>query len=173
MPRSPFDVDGLTLNECMGFVRRFHARIKAPIATSPQTLPCDPASALAFSLRLTRLSKDLANAANGTADILLSRAAVAVEELAEWLVGNANGDLIATADALGDRLYILLGDAVATGLPLPELLAEIHESNMTKISGVTTGYGRGAKGPAYVAPNIALVLQAHSLSKRRGGKPGR
>jgi len=73
------DEDALSLHECLRLVRSFHQRIKAPIAETPQTLKCDSASALAFSMRLTELSKELAAAANGMQDILLSRAAMAVK----------------------------------------------------------------------------------------------
>ena len=139
-------------------MRRFHQRIKAPIAATPQTLKCDPASALMFSGRLLELSKDLAAAANGTEDVLLSRAAMAVEELGEWLAANANDNLPATADALGDRLYVLLGDAVASGIPLPEVFEAVHESNCSKLPLVTTGMGKAFKGRDYKAPDLESLL---------------
>jgi predicted HAD superfamily Cof-like phosphohydrolase len=160
-PEATQEVD-LTLTACLDLVRRFHERIKAPIAATPQTLNCDAASALAFSIRLTKLSKDLASASNGMHDVLLGRAALAVEELGEWLAAHANGDLVGAGDAIGDRLYVLLGDAVASGLPLSEILFEIHQSNMTKFAGVTTGVGRGVKGPAYSPPDIAGVLARYT-----------
>ena len=58
--------DLLSLRACVSLVRRFHQRIKAPIAATPQTLNCDPASALVFSGKLAELSKEQAVAANGT-----------------------------------------------------------------------------------------------------------
>jgi predicted HAD superfamily Cof-like phosphohydrolase len=152
----------LTLTACLDLVRSFHERIKAPIAATPQTLNCDPASALAFGIRLTKLSKDLASASNGMHDVLLGRAALAVEELGEWLAAHANGDLIGAADAIGDRAYVMLGDSLAAGMPLPEILVEVHRSNMTKFAGVTTGFGRGVKGPAYNPPDIAAVLARYT-----------
>jgi predicted HAD superfamily Cof-like phosphohydrolase len=152
----------LTLSACLDLVRRFHERIKAPIAATPQTLNCDPASALAFSIRLIKLSKDLASASNGMHDVLLGRAALAVEELGEWLAAHANGDLIGASDAIGDRLYVLIGDGVAAGLPLSEIILEVHRSNMTKFAGVTTGVGRGVKGPTYSPPDIAAVLARYT-----------
>lgn len=150
--------DLLSLRACVGFVRRFHQRIKAPIAATPQTLKCDPASALMFSGKLAELSKELAAAANGTEDVLLSRVAMAVEELGEWLAANGNGDLPAAADALGDRLYVLLGDAVATGIPMAEVFEAVHESNWSKLPLVTTGMGKAFKGPDYQAPDLESLL---------------
>lgn len=148
-------------------MRRFHQRIKAPIAATPQTLKCVPASALVFSGRLLELSKELAAAANGTEDVLLSRAAMAVEELGEWLAANAKSDLTATADALGDRLYILLGDSVASGLGsrLPEVFKAVHESNWSKLPLVTTALGKAFKGPDYLAPDLETLF-AHYAALR-------
>ena len=165
VPGFSFDDDILTLKACVRFVRRFHQRIKAPIAATPQTLKCDPASALMFSGRLTELSKELAAAANGTEDVLLCRAAMAIEELGEWLAANAKSDLPAAADALGDRLYVLLGDAVATGIPLSEVFEAVHESNSSKLPLVTTGLGKAFKGPDYVAPDLESLL-AHYAALR-------
>jgi predicted HAD superfamily Cof-like phosphohydrolase len=162
LPPSHSDDDPLSLRACVSFVRRFHQRIKAPIAATPRTLNCDPASALMFSQRLLELSKELAAAANGTQDMLLSRAAMAVEELGEWLSANAKGDLPATADALGDRLYVLLGDTVASGIPLPETFEAIHESNWSKLPLVTTGVGKAFKGLEYQAPDLGTLLARYA-----------
>lgn len=89
---------------------------------------------------------------------LLSRAAMAVEVLGEWLSAHGAGNLPAAADAIGDRLFILLGDAVATGLPLPEIFERVYESNSTKLKGVTNGLGKAVKGPGYVAPSLAELV---------------
>ncbi len=145
MPGTPYDDDALSLTTCVGLVRGFHEQIRAPIAATPQTLKCDPASALIYSDRLVQLSKEVADAANGTTDVLLSRVAMTLEEIGEWLAANGQGDLAAAADALGDRLYLLLGDAVATGLPLARIFKAVHESNVSKLPLVTTGWARPSK----------------------------
>ncbi len=139
-------------------VRLFHQRIKAPIAATPQTLKCDPASALLYAQRLGELAKDAADAANGTTDVLLSRLAMTLEEIGEWLAAHAHGDVASAADALGDRLYLLLGDAVATGLPLSEIFTAVHDSNISKLKGVATGMGKGVKGASYQRPDLATLL---------------
>lgn len=118
-----------------------------------------------FSGKLAELSKELAAAANGTEDTLLSRAAMAVEELGEWLAANAKSDLTGTVDALGDRLYVLLGDAVATGIPLAEVFEAVHESNWSKLPHVTTALGKAFKGPSYIAPDLETLL-AHYAALR-------
>jgi predicted HAD superfamily Cof-like phosphohydrolase len=78
-----------------------------------------------------------------------------LEELAEWLRAHAQQDLTAAADAIGDRLYLLLGDAVASGLPLTEIFRTVHSSNMTKMTGV----GKAVKGRSFRRPEIAAILE--------------
>jgi predicted HAD superfamily Cof-like phosphohydrolase len=167
VPRN--DDDLLSLRSCVSLVRLFHQRIKAPIAATPQTLKCEPASALLYSQRLSQLAKEVTGAANGTSDVLLSRLAMTLEEVSEWLAAHAQGDLVAAADALGDRLYLLLGDAVATGMPLPEIFEAVHTSNLSKLPGVTTGMGKGVKGASYRRPELAKLLATEPPSGPQRG----
>ncbi len=89
-----------------------------------------------------------------------------LDELCEWLFAHANSNLIGVADALADRFYLLLGDAVATGLPLGDLFQEIHKSNMSKLAGVHTGVGKSVKGRNYSRPQIEKVLVQSGYSSR-------
>jgi hypothetical protein len=77
-----------------------------------------------------------------------------VRELREALEAH---DLIKFADALGDIEYVLHGTAWRTGIPLLEVVAEIHASNMTKTA--APGDGKAIKGPNYQRPDVAGVLQ--------------
>jgi predicted HAD superfamily Cof-like phosphohydrolase len=158
----------LSLDRCVRMVRRFHQRIAAPIAATPQTLNCGPA-ALIYSERLLSFSKELAHAAGGTKDVLLSRAAMAVEELGEWLAAHASGDVVAAADALGDRLYILVGDSVACGMPLADIFVAVHQSNCTKMPHVTTGTGKAFKSSTYQAPDLAALLADYAAARTAAG----
>src|SRR5699024_10994966 len=45
----------------------------------------------------------------------------------------SNRDVVATADALGDLVYVLYGMALECGIPLPHVLAEIQASNLSKL----------------------------------------
>lgn len=148
----------LTLDEAVGLVRSFHQRIQAPIATRPTLLARHPGKALGATIQVGKLAAEFAQIADGGKDLLLCRAAMELEELSEWLLAHAQSNLVSAADALGDRLYLLLGDAVATGLPLADLFLEVHRSNMSKLSTVHTGLGKGVKGPNYERPRIAEVL---------------
>lgn len=58
------------------------------------------------------------------------------EENEEYFEACQNKDLVETADALGDELYILLGTINSHGMQhiIGEAFTRIHENNMTKIN---------------------------------------
>lgn len=58
------------------------------------------------------------------------------EELDEYKEAAYEGDLVGVADALTDRLYVLLGDYIAHGLGdlLVPLFEEVQRSNMSKLT---------------------------------------
>lgn len=146
-------------------VREFHRRIGAPVADNAQLLACQPATAEALAGEIRSLlgrcqSQVLAG------DVLLSRACLMLEELAEWVEAHAAGDLVAAADAWGDRMYVLLGDAVTAGLPAERILAEVHRSNMTKAAGASTEAGKGKKDAAFVPPDIERMLDGDRATRR-------
>lgn len=55
------------------------------------------------------------------------------EEFEEYLAAEADDDIIEVADALADIIYIACGTAVAYGIPLDQVFAEVHRSNMDKL----------------------------------------
>jgi predicted HAD superfamily Cof-like phosphohydrolase len=145
-------------------VREFHRRIGAAVADSPVLLPCQPESAseMAGEIRelLTRC-RDMAD--DGSS--LLARLCLALEEMAEWVEAHAAGDLVAAADAWGDRLYVLLGDAVAAGLPASAIFEEVHRSNMTKTTAETGSLGKGTKTAAFRHPRLQEILAAKTQER--------
>lgn len=145
------------MQDAIDSVRDFHRHIGAPIAQSPTLLPCrrDDAATIAVQLR------DLATTCcqfSQTAGDLPSRLNLALEEMAEWVEAHAAGDIVAAADAWGDRMYVLLGDAVATGLPGAAVFAEVHRSNMSKNLGVATETGKGVKSDRFAPPDLENLL---------------
>lgn len=132
-------------------VREFHFRIGERVAERPGLLPGsgDHASELANELR------QLIAAYSEPSDTLLCRATLALEELAEWLDAHARGSRLEAIDALADRLFVLLGDAVASGLPISEAFAVVAESNMTKAS-YDMRDGKGVKRAGYKSPKKQL-----------------
>lgn len=71
-------------------------------------------------------------------------------------------DIIETADALGDLVYVIYGMALESGIDLNRVLAEIQASNLSKLmpdgSVKLREDGKVLKGPNFFTPNIARAL---------------
>lgn len=90
------------------------------------------------------------------------------EEAAEFREALAADDIVAVADAIGDLLYVVYGAALTFGIPVDEVFAEVHRSNMTKLdeSGqpVLRSDGKVIKGPDYSPPDLLPVLRRHGYA---------
>ncbi len=146
----------MSLTETVSLVHQFHQHIGAPIADKPQLLSGKSRAADLIGARIANLGRLARRGADN--DPFLERLALALEELAEWAMAHAEQDLVAAADAWADRAYVLMGDAVACGLPAQELFEEVHRSNMTKQYGVRTGVGKAYRGTGYEPPRIDEIL---------------
>lgn len=69
-------------------------------------------------------------------------------------------DMIAAADGLADLQYVTEGTALEFGIPLADVFAEVHRSNMTKTGQPDSG-GKIAKGDGYEPPQIDCILREH------------
>ena len=71
-------------------------------------------------------------------------------------------NLVGSADALGDLLYVTYGTAVQMGIPIDEVFAEIHRSNMTKLDEngkpIFREDGKVLKGPNFQPPDLKGIL---------------
>ena len=76
-------------------------------------------------------------------------------------------DVIETADALADLVYVIYGMALETGIDLASVLAEVQRSNMSKLGAdskpVYREDGKVLKGPDYFPPNVEAVLRSRRL----------
>ena len=147
-------------------VEQFHKRIGAPVADRPQLLAGNQSSASRLGTQVLNLAKLAARESEGQDDAVLNRAALALEEMSEWLQAHAEGNLTAVADAWADRLYVLLGDAVATGLPIEGLFEVTHQSNMSKAQNITTGLGKAVKLTGFERPQIEKALREAVIDNR-------
>lgn len=79
-------------------------------------------------------------------------------------------DTVETADALGDLVYVIYGMALECGIPLPEVLAEVQASNLSKLGAdgapIYRADGKVLKGPGFREPDIAAVLERAAASRR-------
>jgi hypothetical protein len=94
--------DELTFREAIHSVRAFHERVGAPVATKPCVLPSRPGEARFAALELITLARRLRERSEGNLDLLTSRVAFALEELADWAAAHDEQSLVAAADAIGD-----------------------------------------------------------------------
>ena len=80
-----------------------------------------------------------------------------IEELSELTTALADGNRLALLDALADLAYVVIGTAIAYGLPLSKAFEEVHRSNMTKTV-IRSRPGHPDKGLGYQPPNLADLL---------------
>jgi predicted HAD superfamily Cof-like phosphohydrolase len=99
-------------------------------------------------------------------DVREIRCALIEEEAAEFREALEADDLVEVADAVADLLYVVYGAAVTFGIPIDEVFAEVHRSNMTKLGTDGTPIyredGKVLKGPSYEPPDVLGVLAAHA-----------
>jgi len=118
-------------------VREFHRKAGAVINDKPTNLDCET-----IQLRINLIQ----------------------EELEEYQQAAFQHNVVETADALGDLLYVVLGAAVSHGIEIVPIFEEIHRSNMTKfIDGHLREDGKWVKGPSYTPANLAPLIQLQLL----------
>ena len=91
------------------------------------------------------------------------RQALLDEEVSELREAVERDDIVEIADALGDIVYIVCGTAHAYGIPLDEVVSEIHRSNLSKLgedgNPIYRDDGKILKGPNYSPPDIESILK--------------
>lgn len=109
---------------------------------------------------------DVPNLLGTTPRVVPSRAnmrfALVEEETRELFDALWNDDIVETADALADIVYVAYGAALEFGIDLDAVLAEVHRSNMLKVWDDGEVHrrddGKILKPPSWEPPNIAEVL---------------
>jgi len=84
------------------------------------------------------------------------------EEMQELEEGFENQDIVETADACGDLIWVILGLCNSLGIPMGPVWQEITTSNMSKtVEGkvVRRDDGKILKPDTYFPPNIHRALQ--------------
>lgn len=124
-------------SDLVTMLRAFHAHVGAPVLNTPVNW---------VAPELEKLRRDLLT-----------------EEVCELHDAVASRDMVAIADALADIVYVVVGTAVTYGVPLDDVLQEVHRSNMTKDPGPT---GKAVKGPDYSPPDVFGVLSRYAWNTR-------
>lgn len=96
-------------------------------------------------------------------DYCVERSRFLAEELTEFTECAVAGDIVGTADALADIIYVALGTAYAMRLPFDDIWRAVHTANMQKVRGSTKrGNAVDAMKPAgwqSPEPAIARAIQ--------------
>ena len=88
------------------------------------------------------------------------------EEVFEYTDAEYADNLVEIADALADIIYIACGTAVSYGIPLDDVFAEVHRSNMAKLVDgkvIRREDGKVQKPEGWTAPDIRGVLEKSHL----------
>lgn len=90
------------------------------------------------------------------------------EELEEIKEALGSCDITEVADGVIDLLYVVIGMGLAFGLPMRELFAEVHRSNMAK-AGPDGKFqmradGKITKPEGWQGPRIAEILRHHGAA---------
>lgn len=149
-------------------VREFHKVFHHPVEVAP-TVPSPATRLLRFKLIFEELLEF------GRAIGVEGLAGIPQEEFEQHVRTALGGvvldetlatDLVEAADALGDLDYVVQGANLAFGFPAEAVVANIHESNMSKLGAdgqpILAPGGKVVKGPNYHKPDIASVLANHS-----------
>lgn len=90
------------------------------------------------------------------------------EEAGEFRAAVEASDLVEIADAVADLLWVVLEAGLTYGIPIEEVFAEVHRSNLTKIENgepVVNAAGKIVAGPGFSAPDLSPILAAHARSR--------
>src|SRR5690606_27594217 len=152
-------------------VRQFHATYDVPVADGAASVATDR-----VHMRMALVAEEVAEL---VAAVYGARAGEHVATAFAAAVADDDGtrDVVAAADALADLVYVVYGMALECGIPLPEVLAEVHASNLSKLGAdarpVHRADGKVLKGPSSAPPDVAGVLarSAERLTRPRRGPP--
>lgn len=87
------------------------------------------------------------------------------EEYQEYVEAENDHDIVEVADALADMMVIIIGTAIAYGIPIAKVWDEVHRSNMAKVDSDTGTVkkrhdGKVLKPDTWTPPNITGVLMS-------------
>jgi hypothetical protein len=174
--------DDLVPNQWVSMVREFMGRGNQDMPAE-LTVPGE----LVQELRWSLISEETDEYGLGVADFanLLSRKRLELTGLElpgtpegqflDLLQGMSLGDqenlwssFAKVADAIGDILYVTIGTAIAWGLPMEEIFAEIHRTNMEKVKAkaLVNGLGKVGKPEGWSEPKLVEILKAHQGQKK-------
>jgi predicted HAD superfamily Cof-like phosphohydrolase len=91
--------------------------------------------------------------------LIREEAKEAIEALEAYRHGS--GSIEDVAKELADVLCVTYGAAAALGIPMDEVYAEVHASNMTRVGGPIRADGKMLKGDSYRPPDLSRILKSY------------
>lgn len=89
------------------------------------------------------------------------REALIEEEYHELKIALWKCNLVETADAIADLMYVIIGTAVSSGIDMESIFQEVHRSNMSKLKdGYVGASGKFIKGPGYSPALLTPLIEA-------------
>lgn len=116
-------------------------------------------------LRVKLIAEELSELCEALGVIAEIKIGVGTDTYNYFAYGFAPPDEVEAADAVIDILYVGYGAGIAMGLPVDELFAEVHASNMSKLD--TNGQpliradGKILKGENYFRPNLGKIIETY------------
>ncbi|WP_075889666.1 GNAT family N-acetyltransferase [Actinomyces provencensis] len=142
-----------------GLVAQFHRTYSMPDRLAegvPPTLDYDR-----LGMRISLVAEEfseLLGAVYGPA----ARAEVEAGVARAVAADDSTRDIVETADALADMVYVIYGMALESGIDLDAVLAEVQASNLSKLmpdgSVLLRADGKVLKGPNFFRPNVRRAL---------------
>jgi hypothetical protein len=145
----------MNFQDAIGKVREYHRQYGLPAADAPQLLPIDGVKAMHLSVGLIELWAAIRGLPSiqkflippcAKEDLLVRFALRELDLLGQWLKAHFLRDLEVAGFAWGDRLYLLLREAVAAGLPVEQLFTLTHEVTASELP------EEGEDGPGQARP---------------------
>lgn len=164
-PASPWDGPGagrgpaLDPSQPLRLVEQFHRTYSMPIRLGTGEAPSLDYERLHMRMSLIREEfAELMGAVYGPA----ARAEVEAATARAVEADEHERDIVETADALADLVYVIYGMAIESGIDLDAVLAEVQASNLSKLmpdgSVRLREDGKVLKGPDFFAPDIRRAL---------------
>ena len=137
-------------------VRRFHHVYGLPVQTDGPSL-----DRTSLGMRMSLIAEEFGELVGS---VYGAAARAEVEAAFQRAVAADDGvrDVVETADALADLVYVIYGMALETGIDLAAVLTEVQRSNMSKLGEdgkpIYREDGKVLKGPGYFRPDVVGVL---------------
>lgn len=137
-------------------VRQFHEVYNLPIAQGLPSVDIDR-----IHMRMNLIIEEFIEL---VAAVYGQKAADLVASACETIrtVDDNTRDVVESADALADLIYVIYGMALETGISLESVLGQVQASNMSKLGAdgkpIYREDGKVLKGPGFFEPDIAGAL---------------